>query len=45
MTLLGGLATRTGFSAAEIETMKPVQLIFWARCVNLYDEEIKANED
>lgn len=45
MTLLGGLATRTGFTAAEIEAMEPPQLSFWARCLNMYDEEIKANED
>lgn len=45
MSLLGGLATRTGFSACEIENMKPLELSFWARCLNLFDEEIKAKED
>lgn len=45
MAIIGGLATTTGFSAAEIEQMDLTQLTFWARCLNLYNAERKANED
>ena len=45
MAIIGGLATRTGFSAAEIEQMDLTQLSFWTRCLKLYDAERKANED
>ena len=45
MAIIGGLATRTGFSAAEIEQMDLQQLSFWARCLNLFDAERKDSED
>lgn len=45
MAIIGGLATTTGFSAAEIEQMDLTRLSFWARCLNLYNAERKDNED
>jgi len=43
--MMGGLATTTGFSAREIETMAADDLAFWIKALNLYSEEVKRQNE
>lgn len=45
MMFMGALATNTGFAARELEKMTPLQLSFWTRCLNLYNEQMNAQND
>lgn len=41
MIMMGGIASNTGFTAAELEAMSPAGLMFWATCLSLYQDELK----